>query len=132
MITIDALELTSFDVLPDGSRIRIHACDSVGERASISMPTSCLNKLMMTLPAMLRMALQKQFNDSSLRLVHELRECQVEQMAGTDGFILTLKTPDGFEVSFDVDRRQAARLAETVSDYEDSTSDRHHSSRLLI
>src|SRR5262245_5420584 len=50
MRAIKASALTSFDVSPDGRRLRIHIEDESGEPASLELPTHCLTELKMTLP----------------------------------------------------------------------------------
>ncbi|WP_175597334.1 hypothetical protein [Peristeroidobacter soli] len=69
---------------------------------------------MMTLPRMLRRALQNQFNDPTLRLVHDLAEYRVERVAGDDRLILTLRTPDKFEVSFAISDEELSALAAAI------------------
>src|SRR5262245_13598569 len=100
MNVIKADALTTYGISPDGHRVRIQVRDAAGAPAALELPTHALSELMMTLPRMLRQALQNQYRDPSLRLVHDLGDCQVEQAAGEDRLILTLRTPDGFEVSF--------------------------------
>lgn len=110
MSVIKAAALTTYGVSPDGRHVRIHVTDDAGAPAVLELPTPALNELMMTLPRMLREALQNQYQDPSLRLVHDMGDCQVEQAAGDDRLILTLRTPDGFEVSFAITSNGLADL----------------------
>jgi hypothetical protein len=68
--------------------------------ATIELATGCVTELKMTLPKIPQLALERQYGDSSRRIVHELGTYRVEQAAGGDRLIVTLGTPDGFEVSF--------------------------------
>ncbi len=111
MSVIKATALTRYGVSADGRHVRIHVRDDAGEPATLELPTPALNELMMTLPRMLRDALQNQYRDPSLRLVHELGDCKVEQAGGDDRLILTLRTPDEFEVSFAITRSDLAAIA---------------------
>ena len=98
---IEAETLTTFEVTPDGRRIRLNAAAADGGPVSLSLPSECLNQLAMTLPRMASEALRRRYNDDSLRIVYPTGAWRIERGAGDgDSFILTLGTPDGFEVSF--------------------------------
>jgi len=99
-VAVDAVELTTFDVALDGSAARIGVRDASGRLASLNLPVDCLSSLLMTLPQVVRTALQCRCDDPTLRLVYPLGGYRVETAGGSDRVILTLATPDGFEVSF--------------------------------
>jgi hypothetical protein len=111
---IEGARLTSWAATPDGQRVRLGFEDEAGRPCEISLPVAALSGLMMTIPRMLRQALEKQFADGSLRMIHELGDWRVERAAGADAFILSLATPDGFEVTFAVPSPQADRLAASL------------------
>jgi hypothetical protein len=115
MSHIEAAALTTFEVAPDGTRFQMNLVDRDGKLASVSLPARCINELMMTLPDVLRRALAIQFRDSSLRLVYQLETARIEKAAGKEAVILTSTTPDGFEVSFEYNRRQVAELSQALS-----------------
>jgi hypothetical protein len=115
MSHIEAAALTTVEVALDGTRFQMNVRGQDGKPASISLPTRCINELMMTLPDVLRRALWNQFRDSSLRLVYQLGHTKIEKMAGKESVILTSTTPDGFEVSFEYNRRQIAELSEAFA-----------------
>jgi hypothetical protein len=72
-----------------------------------------LTGLIMTLPEIMRQALWKQHRDSSLRLVYPVGEWTVEESECPGALILTLRTPDGFQMSFAVshdDLRDMAKV----------------------
>jgi len=100
MQTIHGQQLTTFAVSPDGGSFAIHVSDEEGRPASLVLPAECLSALLMTLPEMQRQCLARRFDDESMRVVYPVGEWKVEggEPAGT--VIVTLKTPDGFQVSF--------------------------------
>ena len=101
---IDAASLTTFDVDPDGARVRIHVRDNAGAPASLVLPTECLSQLLMSLPRMVETALRRGHGDDSLRVVHPLDRYRIElgesTPDGTQQYIVTLETGGGFAVSF--------------------------------
>ncbi len=100
-IDIEAETLTAFDVTPDGVRFRLNAMASDGSPVSLGLPSECLHQLVMSLPRVASEALRRQHNDDSLRVVYPAGGWRIERSSGFDEtFILTLSTPDGFEVSF--------------------------------
>jgi len=100
MTTIRAKSLTTFSVAPDGANIAIGVADEEGKPGALTLPTDCLRELMMRLPEMMRRALRLQHDDPSLRLVYRTAGWELEQSTVPGTFIVTLRTPDGFHVSF--------------------------------
>lgn len=100
MTTIRVKSLTAFSVAPDGANIAIGVADEDGGAGALTLPTDCLRELMMTLPEMMRRALRLQHHDPSLRLVYGTAGWEVERSTVSGTFIVTLRTPDGFHVSF--------------------------------
>jgi hypothetical protein len=111
---ISGERLTSWSVAPDGEQVRLGFEDEAGRPCAITLPIAVLSALMMTIPRMLRQALEARFADGSLRMIHELGDWRVERAVGADASILSLATPDGFEVTFAVATPQADRLGETL------------------
>jgi hypothetical protein len=114
MTIIRAQRLTTFSIAADGGSIAIGVADEEGTPGALMLPTACLKELMMTLPEMMRRALRLQHDDASLRLVYRTAGWEVERskLAGT--FIVTLRTPDGFHVSFALTAADLAKMAEAV------------------
>ncbi|HET9376555.1 MAG TPA: hypothetical protein VFO40_16400 [Chthoniobacterales bacterium] len=106
-------ELITYDVASDGSRFRIRFTCSGGKQASLSLPTECLQALIMTLPRMMKQALRARYGDESLRLVFPADLIRVERSSDPKTFILSLATPDAFEVSFSLSGQQMEALCET-------------------
>lgn len=82
-----------------------------GKQGSLSFPTECLNALIMTLPRMMTRALWARYGDQSLRLVYPTDMVRIERSPDPNSFIMTLTTPDGFELSFLLDRQQLDALS---------------------
>jgi hypothetical protein len=64
--------------------------------------------------AVLNAALRARNRDPSLRLMFPLAECDLEAAAGSPHHILSLRTPDGFEVCFSISQEVLARIGELV------------------
>ena len=64
---IEAAALTTFEVVPDGTRVRLNVEDADGQPATLVLPTACLQQLVMTLPAMVQRALQRRHRDETLK-----------------------------------------------------------------
>jgi hypothetical protein len=98
--------LTTFNIAADGTRLRMNFISGDGDHACLSLPTECLTELIMTLPLMMRQALRARHQDESLRLVYPADKLSIEQSSDPRTIIVTLATPDGFEVSFGLTRQQ--------------------------
>jgi hypothetical protein len=112
--TIIGERLTSWAVAEGGEHVRLGFEDEAGQPCAVALPIAVLSALMMTIPRMLQQALEARFADGSLRMIHELGEWRVERAVGVDASILSLTTPDGFEVTFAVATPQADRLGQTL------------------
>jgi hypothetical protein len=116
MTTIHAKSLTTFSVDPDGANIAIGVADEEGREGALTLPTDCLRELMMTLPEMMRRALRLQHHDPSLRLVYHTAGWEVEPSRVPGTFIVTLRTPDRFHVSFALTAGDLSDRAAAVSE----------------
>ncbi len=99
-------KLTTFSIAADGTRFRMNFISGDGDHACLGLPTECLTELIMTLPRMMRQALHARHHDESLRLVYPADKISIEQSSDPRTIIVTLATPDGFEVSFGLTRQQ--------------------------
>jgi hypothetical protein len=111
--------LTTCEVAQGGRRVRMNFNDVLGRPASVVLPTDCVHQLIMTLPRLLSEALKMETSDDSVRAVFSLGGWRLEQAAGVEAFILTLRTPDGFDVAFSA---SALDLANMVSSFEQLSS----------
>jgi hypothetical protein len=116
MTMIRAKHLTTFSVAPDGSSVAIGVADEEGQSAALMLPAECLMALIMTLPDMMRRALRLQHGDPSLRLVYPVASWEVEYGARPEIRIVTLRTSDGFHVSFGMTTNDLREIGEAVAD----------------
>jgi hypothetical protein len=85
--------------------------DASGRSVRLRFPTDVLSSLIMTLPQMLTAAVQRRRNDPTERLVYPLAESRTELSTDRSTQILTLKTRDGFTVSFAISDEQFEEIA---------------------
>src|SRR5262249_13818366 len=100
MAEIRGTQLVAFDVAPDGESFVIRVLDDQGQSASLVLPSPCLNSLLMTLPTIVTESLRRRFGDRSLRVVYPVGSWEVERSIVAGTVIVTLRTEDGFAVSF--------------------------------
>ncbi|HJQ57326.1 MAG TPA: hypothetical protein VJ890_10490 [Vineibacter sp.] len=108
--------LTTFQVEPGGDAFRLNFESSDGGAASLTLPADCLRALVMTLPRVAAQALRAKYRDDSLRLVYPIGGWSLEVANGNRQFILTLRTPDSFEVSFALNDTDADNLAASLDE----------------
>jgi hypothetical protein len=106
-IRIEVRKLTRFETAEDGSSIEMLVEDTAGRPSSLCFPIDSLTSLIMTLPGM---ALQQRQKDPTLRVVFPLQQFDLELSSNLATRILTLKTPDGFAVSFSLNADQSRGL----------------------
>ena len=118
MLEISGTSLTTCQVAPDGSAIRLNFKSACGQPASLTLPIKCIQQLLMTLPQAASMAIRAKYGDDTLRLIFPLGDWRLEKASGAGELILTLNTADGFEVAFSLAKdaiRQMASGLETKS-----------------
>lgn len=103
-------DLVSYEVAVDGSRFRMAFTRPDGGSCTLNLPSECLQALVMTLPRMMAEALRARHKDETLRLVYSAEMVRIEQASDPGKLILTLSTPDGFEVSFALGEPQIQAL----------------------
>ena len=111
---IQGEKLTTWSVLPGGTRISLDFVAANGDSHRIVLPVDTLSGLMMTLPRMLQSALNERFPDGSLRIVQRLGNWGLEQQETDEALILKLGTRDGFEVAFALDEEHAGSLGSAL------------------
>ncbi|HEY4353255.1 MAG TPA: hypothetical protein VGN31_18645 [Paraburkholderia sp.] len=109
---IDARHLTGLELANDGSCFALQGVDASGADWSLHLPSECLQQLILTLPNLALKAMRAQHHDDSLRIVYGAHSCTVELASDQRTFILTLRTEDGFHVSFGL----SAGQCETIGD----------------
>jgi hypothetical protein len=97
---IESAELTTCDVTRDGEAVRLRFVDTAGNPISLKLPFAQAGSLTMTLPQLLTKALRARHGEEGSRFVFPLGDWVVEGVADGRTVIMTLRTTDGFEVSF--------------------------------
>lgn len=105
---------TSCEVSGDGSAIRLAYDDAGGGARELNLSAEQAGSLAMTLPRLLTAALQARTRDPSLKFVFPLAECNLEAAAGSSNCILSLRTPDGFEVSFSLSPEALVEMSQLI------------------
>ena len=113
MNVIKGKRLTTFEVAADGTTVAINVADEESLPASLVLPSECLTSMIMSLPEMMRQSLQRRHHDPSLRLVYPVGDWDLEASTDPTLLILTLRTPDGFHVSFAVSAEDLKQIAAT-------------------
>jgi hypothetical protein len=111
MTDISGTSLITCQIAPDGSLVRLVFKAADGQPASLTLPIQCIQQLLMTLPHAASKAIRARHRDDTLRLVFPLGDWKLEQAAGASELILTLNTPDGFEVAFSVGQDVIAQMS---------------------
>lgn len=106
--------LTDCQVDPTGVSFRLGLESIDGQPASVILPVDCLRSLLMTLPQVIEKALKARYQDDTLKIVYPMGGFALEAVAGSSSAILTLKTPDGFKVSFALTPEDAGGLATSL------------------
>jgi hypothetical protein len=102
---IDASRLEGVRLSPDGSRLILLLCDATGQKVSLSLPTNFLNAVLSALPRPLETG-----------TVHAVDSWNVGLAENGNDVILTLNTPEGAAMSFNVKPWQVQGMA-TVATY---------------
>jgi hypothetical protein len=113
MTVIHGKRLTTFDVAADGQTVSINVADEEARPGRLVLAADCLMGLIMTLPEMMRQALWRKHQDSSLRLVYPVDTWEIEESERPGTLILTLRTSDGFHMSFGVAPSDLDHMAKT-------------------
>jgi hypothetical protein len=111
MTVIRGRQLTTFDVSPDGESFAIHVTDEEAQPGTLVLPAECLSALLMTVPEMVRRSLHRRFHDDTMRVVYPVGSWEVEKSPQAGTVIVTLRTPDGFQVSFGLAALEVLRMA---------------------
>lgn len=117
-LQLEALELTTYEVAPDGSGFRMKFIDASGEPASLIIPTECLKQLALSMPKIISQTVSGGVHDPAVRVVHTVSAMQLERAKDGSTAILTLETSDNFTTSYEVSDADLTLIAEAVSVYE--------------
>ena len=110
---IDGSRLINCGVTSNGETVHLDLVDVVGKQISLCLPFHQARSLTMTLPQLLTFALKAQTGDDTARYVFTLAQWRLEAAADSR-LIITLGTPDGFEVSFCMTLQECRELARAL------------------
>ncbi len=123
---IEVSKLTGFELSADGQSLRINLHRPDGERAAVVLPAECLSSLLMTFPGLIEQALRRRYGDPSLRMVYPAQSWELPQAADGSALILSLATPDQFEVSFAFSFPTGRRIAAALDEAEEPLALQRH------
>lgn len=108
------MNFTSCEVSGVGRRISLSYSGDFGSAQQLHISAAQAGSLAMTLPRLLSVALQARLRDPSLRIVFPLAECDLDATAVSSNRILSLCTPDGFEVGFSISPETLAHIGAPI------------------
>jgi hypothetical protein len=100
IMIINCSTLTTCHAVENGAVVMLEFIDEDGRSMSLRLAFEQAQSIAMTLPRLLTEAVKAQTRQDSARYVFPLGEWSLEGIEGNHCVILTLKTEDGFEVSF--------------------------------
>lgn len=101
-VKIRSETLTTCRVAEDGSNVELEFLDHAGGPVILELPLEQAEAVVMTLPHLLARAVKWRSGDEEARYVFGLDEWSIEGAKDNDCLIATLKTTNGFEVSFGI------------------------------
>ena len=99
---ITSSRLTTCGVTADWETVELEFVDQSGTATTLQLPLDQAEAVVMTLPHVLAYALKRRTGKPDARYVFGLGEWCIEDTRDQDSLIVTLKTTDGFEVSFGI------------------------------
>ncbi len=115
---IEIQALTTYEVAPDGSGIRMNVVDMEGNPASVIIPIDCLRALALTMPKMVSDAVSGGRGNPAIRVVHKVDSWFLERASDDSTILLTIETGDFLKISFAVSEGDLVALADGVSSHE--------------
>ena len=92
--------MTTCRVAEDGADVGLEFIDQSGQIVVVELPLDQAEVVAMTLPRLLSNAVRRRTGNDEARYVFDLGEWAIESAKEHSCLIATLKTPNGFEVSF--------------------------------
>lgn len=112
---LDIEDLLRYEANEDGTSINLVVVVG-GAPVALAFTVTCLSRLLLTLPRMINKVVQKRSNNPGLRVVYPLEALRVEMAPDLRTRILTLKTPDGFDISFTAGPDKYREVYETLGE----------------
>jgi hypothetical protein len=122
VVTIRCSKLTTCNALDDGETVKLDLVDAGGNPVSLLLSFEQAESIAMTLPRLLTHAVKKQTRQDNSRYVFPLGQWLLEAIEDRHSFILTLRTVDGFEVSFRVPQDTCRALGWTLQHEADKSA----------
>jgi hypothetical protein len=101
-VKISSSRLTTCGVTPDGETVGLEFVDDSGTPVTVQLPFNQAEAVVMTLPHLLARSVRRRTGNQQACYVFSLAEWLIEDTSAQECLIVTLKTTDGFEVSFGV------------------------------
>jgi hypothetical protein len=111
---IRSSKLTTCKAVEDGGSVKLDLVDADGNPVSLLLSFEHAESIAMTLPLLLTHAVKAQTGRDNARYVFPLGQWFLEGIEDRHSFILTLKTADGFEVSFRISHDTCRALGWTL------------------
>jgi len=108
--------LTHCDICRDGKAIRLNFLDQAGNPAFVEFTFHQAASITMTLPRLLTAALQSSSGSPDLRYVFPVDKWSLEMAHGQSVLIFTLRTEDGFDVSFGLSLKMCKDIGSAMND----------------
>jgi hypothetical protein len=123
---INCITLTTCDAIRNGEIVKLDFIDEDGHTISLRLAFEHAQSIAMTLPRLLTEAVRAQAGLDSARYVFPLGEWIIEGIEDHQSLILTLKTEDGFEVSFRIPPESCRSLGWSLQREADSGAQGRH------
>lgn len=120
---ISSKKLTTCRVAEDGANVGLEFLDQSGAPVMVELPLDQAEAIVMTLPQLLSRAVKRHTGNEDARYVFGLDEWSLETAQSRDCLIATLKTSDGFEVSFGIPFEACRSLGYGLQRGADQTGD---------
>lgn len=119
---ISVCELTTYEISADGKSVLLNVLDEHGNTRALAFKIPELGNLVVTLPALIEAALRRQIRDASFRFTFPMGSWSIEQAADPTSVIVTLRTRDGFGVSYSMSTRMAEEFGDSLAAVETPAS----------
>jgi hypothetical protein len=115
--------LTTCEVVKDGHAVRLDLMNEAGHPVSLEMSIEQAQSLVMTLPRLVSKAVKVRTGNPHSRYAFPMAEWKLETTAGEKCLLLTLTTPDGFEVTFGIPFSKCQRLGSALTRHGEAASE---------
>lgn len=112
---ISVCALTTYEISADGKSVLLKVLDEHGQTRALAFKIAELGNLVVTLPALIEAALRRQIRDASFRFTFPMGSWSIEQAADPASVIVTLRTRDGFGVSYSMSTTMAEEFGDSLA-----------------